>query len=48
MDGITDSMNMNLGELGDSEGWGGQVPCSPRGRQESDMTRRLNNDNIYG
>ena len=47
MDGITNSMDMNLGELRDGEGWGGQVPCSPWGRQESDMTGWLNNDNIY-
>ena len=29
LDGITDTMNMNLGNLGDDEGQGGLVCCSP-------------------
>ena len=32
--------------LGDSEGQGGLVCCSPWGHKESDMTGRLNNNNI--
>ena len=33
--------------LGDGEGQGGLACCSPCGRKESDMTQRLNNNNIY-
>ena len=32
--------------LGDSEGQGSPVCCSPQGHSESDMTERLNNDNL--
>ena len=32
--------------LGDGEGQGSLVCCSPRGRKESDMTERLNNKMI--
>ena len=38
LDGITDAMNMNLGKLGDGEGQGGLVCCSPQGCKELDMT----------
>ena len=31
--------------LGDGEGQGGLVCCSPQGHRESDMTERLNNNN---
>ena len=31
--------------LGDTEGQGSQVCCSPWGHKESDMTYRLNNNN---
>ena len=31
--------------LGDSEGQRSLACCSPRGRKESDMTERLNNNN---
>ena len=44
LDGITDSMDMNLGKLQDVEGQGSLVCYSPRGREESDMTWRLNNN----
>ena len=30
---------------GDGEGHGSLTYCSPRGRKESDMTERLNNNN---
>ena len=32
--------------LGDGEGQGSLACCSPRGCKESDMTERLNNNNI--
>ena len=38
LDGITDSMDMSLSKLGDSEGQGSLVCCSPWGCKESDMT----------
>ena len=44
LDGITDSMDMSLSTLGDSEGQGSLVCCSPWGRKELDMTQRLNNN----
>ena len=34
--------------LGDNEGQGSLACCSPRGRKESDMTERLNNNNEKG
>ena len=43
LDGITDSMDMNLGKLlEDGEGSGGMVCCSPRGPKESDTMEQLN------
>ena len=38
LDGITDTMDMNLGKLGDGEGQGGLAWCSPWGLKELDMT----------
>ena len=38
LDSITDSMDMNLGKLGDSEGQGGLTCSSPWGHKESDTT----------
>ena len=32
--------------LGDGEGQGSLACCSPWGRKESEMTKRLNNNNI--
>ena len=42
LDGITDAMDMKLGETADSDGQGGLVCCSPWGRKELDTTERLN------
>ena len=48
LDGITDSMDMSLSKLRDSEEQGSLVCCSPWGHKESDMTLQLNkNKNIY-
>ena len=38
LDGITDSMDMSISKLGDSEGQGSLLCCSPRGCKELDMT----------
>ena len=38
LDGITNSMDMSLSKLGDSEGQGSLVCCSPWDYKESDMT----------
>ena len=45
LDGITDSMDMNLGKTpGGGEGQRSLVCCSPRGRKELDMTWWVNNN----
>ena len=42
-DGITDSMDVSLSELRELvNGQGGLACCGPRGREELDMTERLN------
>ena len=46
LDGITDSMDMSLKKPGHSEEQGGLVCCTPWGREESDMTELLNNNNF--
>ena len=46
LDGTIDSMNKSLNKLGDSEGQGSQVCCSPWGFKESYMTEQLNNNVI--
>ena len=38
LDGITDSMDMGLGELPELDGQGSLVCCSPWGHKELDMT----------
>ena len=38
LDGITVSKDMSLSKLGDSEGQGSLVCCSPWGHKESDTT----------
>ena len=43
LNGIIDSMDMSLSNLGDGEGQGGLMCCSPWGRKKSDTTERLNN-----
>ena len=40
LDGITDSMDMNLSKLWD--GQGSLACCCPWGRKETDMTEQLN------
>ena len=45
LDGITDSMDVILSELGVGDGQGSLVCCSPWGHQESDLTEQLNNKN---
>ena len=47
LNGLTDTMNMNLGQTpGDGEGQGGLVCCSPWGSKELDTTGQLNNNNL--
>ena len=43
LDGITDSTDISLNKLGDSEGQGSLAWCSPWGRKELDTTKGLNN-----
>ena len=38
LDSITNSMDMNLSKLGDSEGWGSLMCCSPQGCKVLDTT----------
>ena len=47
LDGITDSMYMNLGKLEDGEGQGSLACCSPWGGKELDTTEQLNNILLY-
>ena len=42
LDGITDSMDMNLSKLGVSNGQGGLACCSPWGRKELHTAEQLN------
>jgi len=44
LDSITDSMEVNLSKLGDSEGL---ACCSPWGHKELAMTLRLNSNNSW-
>ena len=44
LDGISDSMDMSLSKLGDNEGQGHLLCCSPWRCKESDMTEPLNNN----
>ena len=46
LDGIIDSMDMNLSKLGDIEGQGSLACCSPWGHKESDTTEPLNNNTV--
>ena len=45
LDGITDSLDEFEQALGDGEGQGNLVCCSPWGSKEVDMTEQLNNNN---
>ena len=47
LDGITNSMDMNLRKLGDGEGPGSLVCCRPWGRKELDTAEQLKNNNYY-
>ena len=42
LDGITDSMDMSLSELGVGDGQGGLACCNSWGLKESDTTEQLN------
>ena len=42
LDGITDSMDVILSELGVGDGQGSLACCDSWGRKESDTTERLN------
>jgi len=44
LDGITDSMNLRLSKLGNSEGQGSLACLNPRGRKEWDRTEWLNKE----
>ena len=45
LDGIINSMDVSFAQtLGDGEGQGGLVCCSPWGYKELDMTDQLNNN----
>ena len=44
LDSITDSTDMNLSKLGDSEGRRRLACSSPWGRKEFDMTERLSDN----
>ena len=48
LDGIIDSVDVEFEQtLGDSEGQGSLVCCSPWGCKELDMTERLNSSNQF-
>ena len=42
LDGVADSMDMSLSELGDADGQGGLACCDSWGHKESDTTEQLN------
>ena len=44
LEGITDSMDVNLGKMGDGEGLGSLACCSTWDCKESDRTESLNNN----
>ena len=47
LDGIIDSVDINVSTLGDSEVQGSLACCSPWGHKESDTTEGLNNNNNH-
>ena len=44
LDGITDSTDVSLSKLGDGDGQGSLVCCSPWGHKESDTSEQPNNN----
>ena len=48
LNGITDTMDISLSKLRDSEGQGSLVCFSPWGHKESDRTKQLNNNEVKG
>ena len=48
LDGITNSMDMSLSELGVGDGQGGLACCDSWGRKESDTTEQLNWTELIG
>ena len=46
LDGTPNSMDMGLSELGVGEGQGGLACCGSWGCKKSDLTERLNNNNL--
>ena len=46
LDGITNSMDMSLSKLGDSEGQGSLVYFSPWSHKELDTTGQLNDNQL--
>ena len=47
LDGITDSIDMNLSKLRDDGGQESLECCSPWGHKESDTTEQLNNNKDF-
>ena len=46
LDVITDSMDVSLSKLRDTEGQGSLACCCPWGHKELDRTERLNNNKL--
>ena len=48
LDGITDSMDISLSKLWETEGQGSLACCSPWGHKELNTTERMNNNISMG
>jgi len=46
LDGVTDSVDMSLSKLRESEGWGSLTRCSLWNCKELDMIEPLNSNNL--